>query len=215
MVKSVRACKEWRDDPNFTNFPTSTWTKLLKWGFVIVWLPKVKFIKLTILIESIFFKNDIHHNFQTIYHALDAWVNSTCTIFPSDETCWPLVTGPCHQADHPTTDHLHLVTITTDHRHLSRHVRCWLWMLGLPPPLLLAVFFRFFPREFSFPSFSFQIGFFPLLGRNFLCLNFSLHILIVNFFCIFNIFPRLTSTSVEFIFLFPVQKRMVLSETPK
>ena len=93
MVKSVRACKEWRDDPNFTNFPTSTWTKLLKWGFVIVWLPKVKFIKLTILIESIFFKNDIHHNFQTIYHALDAWVNSTCTIFPSDETCWPLVTG--------------------------------------------------------------------------------------------------------------------------
>ena len=105
--------------------------------------------------------------------------------------------------------------LLTTYLHLSRHVRCWLWMLGLPPPLLLAVFFRFFPREFSFPSFSFQIGFFPLLGRNFLCLNFSLHIFIVNCFCSFNIFPRLTSTSVVFIFLFPVQKRMVLSETPK
>lgn len=74
---------------------------------------------------------------------------------------------------------------------------------------------RLFPLFPSWVLFSIVFLFFPLLGRNFLCLNFSLHILIVNFFCIFNIFPRLTSTSVEFIFLFPVQKRMVLSETPK
>ena len=41
-----------------------------------------------------------------------------------------------------------VVFLSTDHFPLLRHVRCWLWMLGLSPPLLLALLLRIFPREF-------------------------------------------------------------------
>ena len=75
--------KRW---PKLYQFPKSTWTKLLKWGFVIVWLFKIRYIKITILKETVFFKMKIHHNFQTIYHTHHAWVNFTINISPSDRT---------------------------------------------------------------------------------------------------------------------------------